>query len=211
MTGDADAGVFVHAYVPDKFYAFGGCPIVNRFDVLGKTANGKYALSYPVYNATNRYAAIASTQLNPAGFNVYTMWFGFSYTALRDDVVSSPLDRFEIARDVFAWMQYATNANVTPAGAPPKFTKLAQNYPNPFNPTTTIKFDLKEKGPVTLKIYNVAGQLVRTLVDDVRDAAAYSIAWDGRNNTGSKVASGIYFYKMETKGFSETRKMVLLR
>jgi len=197
--------------VPDKFYAFGGCPIVNKFDVLEKTANGKYALSYPVYNATNRYAAVASLQLNPAGFNVSTMWFGFSYMALRDDQSGAPIDRFEIARDVLVWMQTMSNVNITPADALPKFTKLAQNFPNPFNPVTTIRFDLKEKGPVTLKVYNVAGQLVRTLVDNVRDAAAYSIVWDGRNNIGSDVASGIYFYKMETKDFSRTRKMVILR
>ncbi len=76
---------------------------------------------------------------------------------------------------------------------------------------TTIRFEMKEKGLVTLKIYNVAGQLVRTLVDGVRDADAYAIAWDGRNTIGSAVASGIYFYKMETNGFSETKKMVLLR
>jgi flagellar hook assembly protein FlgD len=70
---------------------------------------------------------------------------------------------------------------------------------------------MKEKGPVTLKVYDVAGQLVRTLVDDVRDAASYSIPWDGRNNIGSEVASGIYFYKMETMGFGATKKLVLLR
>jgi hypothetical protein len=203
----------VHGGVPDKFYAFGGCPIINQFDVLGKTANGKYALSYPVYNSTNRYAAIASTTLNPAGFNVNTMWFGFSMQYSRDDVLSLPIDRFEIAENVFAWMQFITNPcciGYADAEVPSAY-KLSQNFPNPFNPTTTIKFDMKEKGPVTLKVYNVAGQLVRTLVDDVRDAAAYSIAWDGRNNIGSDVASGIYFYKMETNGFSETRKMVLLR
>jgi len=211
VTGEADAGIFVHAGVPDKFYAFGGCPIVNQFDVLEKTAFGTYALSYPLYNATNRYAAIASSQLNPAGFNVSTMWFGFSYMAVRDDIAGAPIDRFEIARDVLVWMQTMSNVNITPADATPKLTKLAQNYPNPFNPSTTIKFDLREKGPVTLKVYNVAGQLVRTLVDDVRDAAAYSIVWDGRNNISSDVASGIYFYKMETRDFSQTRKMVILR
>ena len=70
VTGDADAGIFVHAGVPDKFYAYGGCFVINQFDVLDKTANGKYALSYPVYNATNRYAAIASSQLNPGGYAV---------------------------------------------------------------------------------------------------------------------------------------------
>jgi flagellar hook assembly protein FlgD len=64
---------------------------------------------------------------------------------------------------------------------------------------------------VRIKIYNVAGELVRTLVDEMKNAGAYSIAWDGRNNAGSDVASGIYFYKMETKDFSQSRKMVMLR
>ncbi|MCX5754061.1 MAG: T9SS type A sorting domain-containing protein [Candidatus Krumholzibacteria bacterium] len=211
ITGEADAGIFVHTGVPDKFYAFGGCPIVNKFDVLDKTANGKYALSYPVYNAANRYAAIASSQMNPSGYHVNTMWFGFSYQYVRDDVVWAPLDRFELAKNVFSWMQTVVLPNIVPAEAPPKFTTLAQNFPNPFNPSTTIKFDLKEKGLVTLKVYNVAGQLVRTLVNEVRDAAAYSIPWDGTNDRGGAVASGIYFYKMETKSFNQTRKMVLLR
>jgi hypothetical protein len=213
LTGETNAGIFVHAGVPDKLYAFGGCPVINQFDVLEKTANGKYALSYPVYNATNRYAAIASETLNPAGYAVRTMWFGFSMQYLRDDVFSAPIDRFEIAKNVFDWMQFVTNPcciGYADAEIPGAY-KLSQNFPNPFNPVTTIKFDMKERGPVTLRVYNVAGHLVRTLVDDVRDAAAYSIPWDGRNNIGSEVASGIYFYKMETKVFSETRKMVLLR
>jgi len=119
-------------------------------------------------------------------------------------------DRFEIAIDVFDWMQESTEYTGGDI-APPRAYRLAQNFPNPFNPVTTIKFDMKEKGPVTLKIYNVAGQLVRTLVDERKDAGAYSIAWDGRNNTGATVASGIYFYKMETKGFSATKKLVMLR
>jgi hypothetical protein len=210
ITGDADAGIFVHAGVPDKFYAYGGCFVINSFDVLDKTANGKYAASYPVKSAVNRYAAIASSQLNPAGFNVNTMWFGFSYQYVRDDVVTAPLDRNEIAKNVFDWMQNITNPGVTPAETP-KSTKLAQNFPNPFNPSTTIKFDLKEKGLVTLKVYNVAGQLVRTLVNGMKDANTYTVTWDGMNDRGGAVASGIYFYKMDTKDFSQTKKMVMLR
>jgi len=76
---------------------------------------------------------------------------------------------------------------------------------------TTVKYDMKEKGVVTVKIYNVAGQLVRTLVDGVKDAGSYKVVWDGKNNLGAETASGIYFCKMETKGFSATKKMVLLR
>ncbi len=210
VTGDADAGIFVHAGVPDKFYAYGGCFVINQFDVLDKTANGKYAAFYPVKLAVNRYAAIASSQLNPGGYAVNTMWFGFSYQYVRDDVVTAPVDRFEIARDVFAWMQNTVNITITPAETP-KSTTLAQNFPNPFNPSTTIKFDLKDKGFVTLKVYNVAGQLVRTLVNGVKDANTYTVTWDGMNDRGGAVASGIYFYKMETKDFSQTKKMVMLR
>ena len=61
------------------------------------------------------------------------------------------------------------------------------------------------------RFYNVSGQLVRTLVDETRDAGSYSIHWDGTNNIGAEVASSVYFYKMESKDFVNTRKMVLLR
>jgi flagellar hook assembly protein FlgD len=70
---------------------------------------------------------------------------------------------------------------------------------------------MKEKGLVTIKIYEVGGRLVRTLVDGMMNAGSHGAAWDGRNGRGAAVASGIYFYKMETKDFSQTRKMVVLR
>jgi hypothetical protein len=210
VKGDG-AGIFTHAGVPDQFYAFGGCFIINQFDVLEKTASGQYALSYPVFQSQNRYAGIQSTTTNPAGFEVRTMWFGFSYMYMRNDAAGSPIDRFHVAADVFNWFQNPINVDITPTDALPKFTTLAQNFPNPFNPSTTIKFDLKEKGLVTLKVYNVAGQLVRTLVNEVKDANSYTVAWDGKNDRGGAVASGIYFYKMDTKDFSQTKKMVMLR
>ena len=90
---------------------------------------------------------------------------------------------------------------------------LANNYPNPFNPTTTIHYGVREQGHVTLRIYNVAGQLVRTLVDDVRMplAGGYTARWDGRSRAGQPVASGVYFYKLSTRSFAKTKKMVLLK
>jgi hypothetical protein len=93
----------------------------------------------------------------------------------------------------------------------PSVCRLSQNFPNPFNPSTTILFDMSEKGRVTIKIYNVGMQLVRTLVDDVKDAGAYRAVWDGTNNQRVRVASGVYFYKMETGRFKRTRKMILIR
>jgi len=85
------------------------------------------------------------------------------------------------------------------------------NYPNPFNPTTTISYNLPQAGHVTLEVYNVAGQKVRTLVDQHQDAGRQSIIWDGKDEYSSQVASGIYFYRIDTEDFSSTRKMVLLK
>lgn len=99
------------------------------------------------------------------------------------------------------------------AAAPVYKNHLANNYPNPFNPTTTIEYSIKEKAHVSLKIYNVAGQLVKTLVNDVQDRTSrnYSVQWNGRDNKGNIVASGVYFYRLVTKGFTQTKKMVLLK
>jgi hypothetical protein len=88
---------------------------------------------------------------------------------------------------------------------------LAQNVPNPFNPMTTISFGLREAGHVSLRIFDAAGRLVRVLVDEHRDAGTYEAIWDGRNGGSTEVASGVYFYRLDTVAFKETRKMVLLR
>jgi hypothetical protein len=88
---------------------------------------------------------------------------------------------------------------------------LGQNYPNPFNPETVIEFALPTTGEVSLKIYNVAGQLVRTLVSGTTPAGYHQIRWDGRDANGSDISSGVYFYKIDTKNFSETRKMLLVK
>lgn len=88
---------------------------------------------------------------------------------------------------------------------------LAQNYPNPFNPVTTIRYEIGEAARVTLRIYNALGQQVRTLVDGVRQTGRHSIQWDGMNDAGHTVASGIYIYRLEAGSFVKSRKMVLLK
>jgi flagellar hook assembly protein FlgD len=93
----------------------------------------------------------------------------------------------------------------------PDATFLAQNFPNPFNPSTTIEFGLKEGGHVSLRIYDAAGRLVRSLIDESRPAGRYSVDWDGKDRIGGRAASGVYFYRLMAGSFLETRKMVLLR
>ena len=97
----------------------------------------------------------------------------------------------------------------------PENYKLAQNFPNPFNPSTTIHFGLApklgESTFVTLKIFDAAGQEVKTLISETMAPGEYSIEWDGTNNNNRQVAGGMYLYQLITGDFVQTRKMVLLK
>ncbi len=92
----------------------------------------------------------------------------------------------------------------------PRTFSLSQNYPNPFNNSTIIKFALPTDGRVSLKIYNVTGQLVKEF-KEFKSAGFHSISWDATNTKGEKVASGIYLYKLEAENFTEVKKMTLLK
>ena len=89
---------------------------------------------------------------------------------------------------------------------------LYQNFPNPFNPSTTIRYDVPAgSGAVTLKVFDVAGRLVKTLVNGKPAAGPERIDWDGTNAKGHGVSTGVYFYRLEASGFSQTRKMLLVK
>jgi hypothetical protein len=94
----------------------------------------------------------------------------------------------------------------------PESYQLNANYPNPFNPSTTISFALPEPTLVTLQIFNLQGQLVRTLIyDEQYHWGIYQMTWDGKNNARDQVASGVYIYRLQTPSFTDARKMTLLR
>ncbi len=88
---------------------------------------------------------------------------------------------------------------------------LAQNYPNPFNPSTSISYALNEAGRVQVAIYNLLGEKIVNLVDGYQETGNYSINWDARNSNGVRVASGIYFYRLESNNRSAVRRMMLLK
>ena len=90
---------------------------------------------------------------------------------------------------------------------------LEQNYPNPFNPDTRIVYFVPDgnPAPVSLAVYNVRGQRVRTLVAGRQAGGRHVARWDGRNDRGESVSSGVYFYRLTQPGFSETRKMLLIK
>ena len=88
---------------------------------------------------------------------------------------------------------------------------LAQSYPNPFNSSTVIRYELATDGPISLVVYDVLGRRVRTLIDGIARAGAYTAVWNATNDEGQNTASGLYFYRLQAGGNSETRRMALIR
>ena len=124
--------------------------------------------------------------------------------------------RFEIADglvfDPSQLQNPAVVAGVLELQSTPREFALRQNFPNPFNPDTTIKYDLAESADVTLQIYNVLGQVVRTLVgSEAQNAGRYQIRWNGMDDRGVSVSSGVYFYQISAGKFQDVRKLMLLK
>jgi hypothetical protein len=93
----------------------------------------------------------------------------------------------------------------------PLYTALEPNHPNPFVGRTRIRYQLSRQGPVRLVVYNVLGQAVKKLVDEAQKPGTYATSWDGCDAAGRVVSSGVYFYRLETQGKSQTRKMMKVR
>jgi len=93
----------------------------------------------------------------------------------------------------------------------PQSTEIVGSYPNPFNPTTTIRYALREDGQVTLKIHNILGEEVKTLLNEFQAAGTKSVTWDGTNNLGDQVSSGLYFVRLVAGDVVRTQKLVLTK
>lgn len=139
--------------------------------------------------------------------------------------MQSPVTAASRGRGIFVWADaradglniYASQELYSPTATDdnqfslPSNYNLKQNYPNPFNPTTTISFSLPEATQVSLEIFNVLGQKIKTILDAAYPAGYHQVNWDGVDDTGSKVASGIYLYRLKTEQFSHARRMVLMK
>lgn len=155
----------------------------------------------------------------PGTYNVYicnaTGWVIYPPNYSGYNVSPSSVSLGDISHsDVFrtATFNYTTGVEETPdRSQKPLVTALAQNCPNPFNQLSVIRYQLSVEGRVSLKIYNVAGQLVKTLVDEKQDAGYFNIRWDGKDESGKQAAAGVYFYRLEAGNFTSTKKMILMR
>jgi len=129
------------------------------------------------------------------------------YLRTRDYVATAEKSRFRI----IVGTEFFVQEKVSRLLDLPTKVALYQNFPNPFNPSTIIRYDIAEPGMVNLRIYDVTGALVRVLETRLRDRGRYQIGWNGENNRGEQISSGVYFYRLTAPGYSQTRKMVLIR
>jgi hypothetical protein len=150
-------------------------------------------------------------------------WYGTDYVGIDQGPIIIMIENY---RTGSVWNRFMQNADirrglerigfqavtdVEERTVSPASFALYQNYPNPFNPLTVIGYQLAVNGYLTLKLYNVLGQEVKTLVDGIRDAGHESVEWDGRDMRGLSVPTGIYFVRMSVADFNATQKIILLK
>jgi len=173
-----------------------------------------------VYDTTQ--GTVAGVRVEDPANHSKLVFFGFGFEAVNPGQFPRPgfVGRVEVMRNVVAYLT-GTAVYVQQGGSSspstPRTYRLSQNYPNPFNAETVISYqwsvvsDQSAEKRVTLKIYDVLGREVRTLVDELQVPGEYRVTWDGRNNRGEAVASGVYFYQLKAGDFSQVRKMAYVR
>lgn len=134
----------------------------------------------------------------------------YSYTDDLSDMQSGQISYRLRQIDLDGSANYSKVVNVDFTPSPKEFS-LGQNYPNPFNPTTTINFTVPKQEKVKVVVYDAMGRIVSEILNDVVPAGKHQISWNGNDASGAKVASGIYFYRLESSSVTLTKKMVLMK
>jgi hypothetical protein len=214
------AGGSVGDFSANVFALDGGCPDIREYNGLGATGNA--VVTHRFRSGPTLYEGAAVMNSN-AGESWNTILTSFPWHDIRDpdsgpefpqpeDQLLSTILTGVLPVDCLAVQDPTTDAGDPGGpGIPPLQTSLHQNVPNPFNPTTMIRFDLAEHAHVELRIFDVSGRQVRTLVNQSLDRKRHTVVWDGRDDAGVPVSSGVYFYRLEAGSFSTTRKMVVMK
>tara|TARA_Y100001970_G_scaffold278639_1_gene384616 strand:- start:303 stop:1115 length:813 start_codon:yes stop_codon:yes gene_type:complete len=127
------------------------------------------------------------------------------------DIGQVQIDNINVAGFAGDLIDYVARSTTSEVKLIPHNFSLQQNFPNPFNPSTEIRFDLPEEGHVELSVFNMQGQKVKTLESSKMTPGYHAIVWNGTNDTGSRVSTGMYFYSIQTNKFKAVKKMLFLK
>jgi hypothetical protein len=187
--------------VPVAFVGFEARGVAGGVELQWAVIDAIDVEGYNVYRSSDggaTYLKISGTGSLPAGISSY-----FDTSAQPGQEYTYRIGALDLAGEIFSIPARASARVVT--------ARLDQNTPNPFNPVTTITFVLPEAQVAHVRIYDTQGKLVTTLFSGRGTRGENRLTWDGTNTNGLKVGSGVYFYKLVTEKFTETRKMVLLK
>ncbi|MDX2473741.1 MAG: hypothetical protein QNL91_08510 [Candidatus Krumholzibacteria bacterium] len=196
-----------------SWMAYGGCRSINAFDAVTPAGSAQRLAEFGDNNGNPGLYSYSAATLNLFNLTNRVISLPYDLSFIYDDPaakVAAPLAaRTRVLRDVLDFFGVAGQGfAVSPVPEAKAFA--VSNYPNPFNPATRIDYQISRAGPLSLKVFNLRGQLVRTLIDgDVIDDGF--VMWDGTNNQGGAVASGVYFYEARSGGEVKIGKMALIK
>ena len=205
-----------------SWVAYGGCGVINTFDAVTAGAGGtRIAVWTDPSGVDGGYPYSACTIASGVGVTatseVISMPYDFMYIYTDPDevipakIAAKTAARVRVLNDVLARFSLAGDPTQISGANAPKLVMSAMNVPNPFNPLTEISFVAPRNGLLTVKIYNVRGGLVRTLLNENVTAGPDVVEWNGKDHRGSQVASGVYFYEVRQGGQQVLGKMALVR
>jgi hypothetical protein len=204
----------------------GACPMLHNFDVIEPAAGvvgAEVVADYVPMDETRRSAGVAYTH-QIMGYQTVNLGFGMEF--MMDGVADGGsanytpegyyhngiADRVDLMQNIMDYFGKTPSGPGTGVVDGSRQNVFSHAYPNPFNPATTISYAVKGAGTTTIRIYNVAGEVVRTLLEDeLRAGTIGHVTWDGANDAGETCASGVYFCRISAPGFASSKKMVLLR
>ncbi len=190
-------GTMTHTESNGPDHGYSGEVVVHT-DLFGYSEGDTVKLSVVMWDLDYSSADVFSQDLSDYAPN----WWGAQW-------VDPTFEKYFMYRDVVLSPQ-ASGINDKPAAMINSFS-LEQNYPNPFNPATHIRYNLPVSTTLSVEIYNILGKKVATLFEGKQNAGAHTLIWNGTDNAGSRVASGVYFYKMSSPEFTRIKKMMLLK
>ncbi len=189
------------------FVAYGTCPVFHEFNAVNPATGANRIAEW---QATGAYPYAAGLNVENMGSKVVFFPIGFSSWRNPAKTNAPNAARTEGLSRVLIYFSELPSGSPTGADTP-GLDFSTNNYPNPFNPSTKIEYTMPRAGHVSIKIYNLKGELVRTLVDASQDAGRHTVVWDGTNDHGASVASGVYFYETRTAGKVAIQKMALVK